>query len=75
MHVIVKPGSSLLRKYVPHGQRVELEAPLTVKDLLGKLGIPEGLVAAVVINGEKTGKTHLLRGGEEIVLIPPIAGG
>ncbi len=75
MYVTVRTGGSLLRKYVPQPKEVELQTPVTVKELLADLGIPDGLVAAVVINGEKSAKNYLLKGGEEVVLIPPITGG
>ena len=67
--------SGNLRKYFEEDKRFQLEAPVTVGDLLQHLNIEDGEVGVVAINGELAGKTERLREGDTVQLFPPIGGG
>lgn len=75
MAVKVKTGGLLLKKYIPEVCYVEIEGSITVRELLTKLGIPEDLVAGVIVEGRVVDKSQEIKDGQEIALMAPIAGG
>jgi molybdopterin converting factor small subunit len=69
-----------LRRYLPagsSGDRAEVVLPdsATVSDLVVKLGIPSGRAAMVMSGDERLDETSVLREGQEVSLLPPLAGG
>ncbi|MBC7332048.1 MAG: MoaD/ThiS family protein [Synergistetes bacterium] len=75
MAVKVKTGGLLLKKYIPEVSYVEIEGSITVKELLAKLGVPEELVAGIVVDGKVVDKSQIIEDGQEVALMAPIAGG
>lgn len=73
----------LLRSYRPanaagaphHPFSLEAAAGVTAVHLATQLGIEEGLVTAVAINGEAAELDTVLQDGDQISLFPPSAGG
>jgi sulfur carrier protein ThiS len=74
MEILVRLSGNL-RKYFEGERRLQLEAPVTVSDLLGQLDIEDGEVGVVAINGELAGKHETLQDRDEVQLFPPIGGG
>lgn len=64
-----------MKKYIPEVCYVEIEGSITVRELLTKLGIPEDLVAGVIVEGRVVDKSQEIKDGQEIALMAPIAGG
>ncbi|GAB4504240.1 MAG: hypothetical protein Fur0043_12330 [Anaerolineales bacterium] len=59
-----------------HWVKIELDQPISLKDILSALGIPEAEVHLVVINDRLSETTDLLVSNEDIVrLYPPVNGG
>ncbi len=75
MAIKIRTGGLTLKRYIPDIYYVDIDSPLTVRDLLTKLGIPEGLIAGVIIDGKIVDKSYEIKDGQEIVLMPPISGG
>lgn len=53
----------------------ELEAPVTVGELIFRLGLPPGAVALAAVGGDRVDFEHLLRDGDCLLLLPAAAGG
>ncbi|OGO06114.1 MAG: hypothetical protein A2Y60_01755 [Chloroflexi bacterium RBG_13_54_9] len=67
-----------LRKYLREGEEVidlEVEADRTVSDLLLQLGVEEGEVWVVSLNGNIVDEASLLKEGGKIMVFPPFGGG
>ena len=67
-----------LRKYLREGQEVielEMEAGGTIEGLLQQLGIEEGEVWVVSLNGNIVDEASSLREGSKIMVFPPFGGG
>jgi molybdopterin converting factor small subunit len=47
----------------------------TVRDVVEKLGIPAELAGVIVVSDAATGPDHVLRDGDRVTLLPPLAGG
>ena len=54
-------------------KRVIVEQKKSVEALLIELGLPTSLV--VLVNGKRTKLDDLIDVGEEIIILPPLAGG
>ena len=54
---------------------VTLPAGASVDDLGRQLGLTEGLMSAVAVNGEAVENSAILREGDRVGLFPPSAGG
>ncbi len=79
MIVQVKLFASL-RKYHPAGEShdsaaIELPTGATVADLVARLGIPPTHAGMVISGDEKLAPQAPLVDGQEVILLPPIAGG
>lgn len=74
MEILVRLSGNL-RKYFEEERRFQLEAPVTVGDLLQHLNIEDGEVGVVALNGELAGECEGLRDGDTLQLFPPIGGG
>jgi sulfur carrier protein ThiS len=71
-----------LRRYRPEGAPGAPHQPFkwqtmgcTAVSLAHELGIPDGLVNAVAVNGTAVDLTAPLRPGDQVSLFPPSAGG
>jgi sulfur carrier protein ThiS len=67
-----------LRKYLQEGEEVidlEVEADRTVSDLLLQLGVEEGEVWVVSLNGNIVDEASSLKEGGKIMVFPPFGGG
>jgi len=67
-----------LKQYSPNGAAVfEVEVPqgTTVDSIVNGLGIPEEMASVIVVNREKGEPETVLREGDKLTLIPPLAGG
>lgn len=47
----------------------------TVRDMVEKLGIPAELAGVIVVSDAATSPDHVLRDGDRVTLLPPLAGG
>ena len=54
---------------------LELAEPLTIRDILGRLGVKPELVAIVLVNGHRQGTNYVPIDGDEIAFLSPVAGG
>ena len=67
-----------LQKYVNSPDFIEWESAAEtcpVKELLAQLGVPASAVSIVSVDGSKQGLDYTLKGGENIVVYPQVAGG
>ncbi len=67
-----------LRKYLPEGQELielEMEAGATVGGLLRQLGVEEGEVGVVSMNGNIVPEAYGLTNGGKLLAFPPFGGG
>jgi molybdopterin converting factor small subunit len=69
-----------LRDYLPDSAernraQVDLETGASVSDVVRFLGAPQGLVYALLIDGERAALDTELRDGAEVTLMPPFTGG
>lgn len=69
-----------LRQYKPGigiGEPFPVELPdgATVRDLVQRLQLPEDQVKLVFVNARSAGLDHLLAGGDEVGIFPPVGGG
>ena len=65
-----------LKRYLPESpERFSVRAGITIKELIGMLGIPEYEVNLVFINGAKGNLDSILSGNERVGLFPPLGGG
>jgi molybdopterin converting factor small subunit len=65
-----------LRRHVPSSpQETDLPDGATVSDAIAALGIRPGEVWLVRLDEELVDKDHILQTGDELSLIPPVAGG
>lgn len=64
-----------LCKYFEEERRFQLEPQATIGDLLDRLGIAEGEVGVIALNGVLATRSAELQEGDEVQLFPPIGGG
>ncbi len=66
-----------LQKRLPDGDtdRFEIDAGMTVRQLLAALDIPESDAKLVFVNGKKASVATVLNGGERVGVFPPVGGG
>jgi sulfur carrier protein ThiS len=67
-----------LKQYLPEqAQRLvlEVEGPVTVAALIGRLGFPAGAVWQVAVGGELTTLERVLEEGDVLTLFAPVEGG
>lgn len=53
----------------------EVKEGQTIDDLIQDLGIPQGLVKLIFVNGKKQDRTYVLQDGDRVGLFPPVGGG
>ena len=69
---------SYLDQYSPNGENVftyEASDGSTVADMLRKLDVPEHMSAVIAVGDEAAEPSHVLRDGERVTVVPPVAGG
>ena len=54
---------------------LEVEAGATVKDLSGKLKLPETMYKMALVNGFRVRDDWLLKDGDEVHIFQPVGGG
>jgi len=65
-----------LSQYHPGGGGFhEIEAGTTVAGMIRDLGIPEGTVKLIFINGKKAPLERVICEGDRVGLFPPVGGG
>ena len=66
----------VLKSLTPPDAKVEMEEGATVQDLLTTLNVPTERVHLVMVNNEHVrDHNRALAAGDEVLLLPPIAGG
>jgi sulfur carrier protein ThiS len=75
MEITVKLVGTL-RKMTPEGGKVKLAEGATVADMLAVLAIPHERVLAISLNGEiERDLMRVLAAGDDLMVLPPVAGG
>jgi len=64
-----------LAKHNPADGHAKLAAAATTNDLICALGIPDGEVAIIFVNGAHAIETTALRDGDRVGLFPAVGGG
>jgi molybdopterin converting factor small subunit len=67
--------SGNLRQYFEEEKRFRLDGEATIGDLIDRLGLAEGEVGVIALNGGLATRSEELHGGDEVLLFPPIGGG
>jgi molybdopterin converting factor small subunit len=67
--------SDNLRNYFEEERRFQLEVEATVGELIDGLGLAEGEVGVVALNGGLATRSEELHEGDEVLLFPPTGGG
>ena len=65
-----RPGTKLGEAF-----SVDLPEGGTVGDLIQRLGLPEGEVKLVFVNGHFRENDHILAAGDQVGIFPPVGGG
>jgi len=64
-----------LAHYAPAGGFAKLAATAAIGDLLRELGIADGEVAIIFVNGAHATESTALRDGDRVGLFPAVGGG
>ncbi len=65
-----------LSKYLPLGSETyEIKEGTTVNELVTDLGIPDGIVKLIFINGKKQDWNYCIQHGDRVGMFPPVGGG
>ncbi len=67
-----------LRKYSPDKREtttLQTDVPISLRDLMRRLGIPEEEVSTAAVNGKLAPETQQVAPGDDVDLFGPIAGG
>ena len=67
--------SGILARYSLAGKRVEVDAGLTIGEVVGQLGIPTNQPFVALVNGCTTDLAYRLARGDQLRLVPTIGGG
>ncbi|MGI6358268.1 MAG: sulfur carrier protein ThiS [Bacillota bacterium] len=74
IHVLARGQVARLLPPGADNQLLPWSGPLTVAELLCKLGI-EAKMVTVVVDGQRVDERHQLRDGAKVLLFTPMAGG
>jgi sulfur carrier protein ThiS len=77
MDITLKLSNSILLIYKDKKEKEKLviEKPMTVNDILIKIGISPILAPMILIDNKRVGRTHIVDKNEMITVIGPLAGG
>lgn len=67
-----------LEQYSPNSQDTfdyEVADGSRVRDLVVKLGMPADLASVIIVSDANADPSHMLKEGDRVILIPPLAGG
>ena len=65
-----------LSKYLPEdSEYFELSENTSVEELISDLGIEDGIVKLIFVNGKKQDGKYLLKNSDRVGLFPPVGGG
>jgi len=65
-----------LARYLPSKSEVyDIEEGTTINQLITDLGIPNGIVKLIFINGKKQDRNYLIQHKDRVGLFPPVGGG
>ncbi len=67
-----------LQQYSPNDtDRFDYEMPdgATAGDLIRKLNVPEDLASVIIVGDANTSTAHVLSDGDNVTIVPPLAGG
>ena len=67
-----------LKKYGNGRGKIEIaidQDKTTIRDLVNEFKIPASSISFIQVNGEKSNLDRILKGGEEVVANPRVAGG
>jgi len=73
--VTLKLYATLQTFMPPTGEQVAISPGMTVRELLGRLELPEEKAQLIFIDGVKGSLLSALRGGERVGIFPPVGGG
>lgn len=68
----------ILARHTPEGKEwteVSLPEAQPVREVLRRAGLNPDLVASVLVQGKRQEKDYLVADGDEVVCLPPLAGG
>jgi molybdopterin converting factor small subunit len=79
LEVFMRSGGKLRDRLEPdvdyYTRRLVVDGSPTIREMLTKLGIPDGLVAFAFSNGKLRRLDHVPADGDVITLQPPVSGG
>ena len=67
-----------LQQYSPNDTDLfdyEMPDGSTSGDLVRKLGVPEELASVIIVSDTNTTMSHPLNDGDQVTIVPPLAGG
>ncbi len=67
--------STLVRFYPKGSGRLEVKNGTTAAELIRIIGVPDGAVSLIFINGKRVMPDQILRAGDAVGLFPLVAGG
>lgn len=68
-------GYGVIKRQLPPSPVVELAEPATTGELLQLLGLTDGGVWLIRVNGQHTNTSTVLREEDLVELVPPLGGG
>jgi sulfur carrier protein ThiS len=72
--ITVRLFATLGRKYAVT-DTVDLAKPRVISDILDEIGIPDGKVTIMLVDGKHANEDAVVRPGQKLSLFPPIGGG
>ena len=74
-HIQLKLYANLQRFNPPSADNFDIDAGISIRDLLEQLEIPQEKAKLIFINGVKANLSSTLDGGERVGIFPPVGGG
>lgn len=72
---------SYFEKYLPDPESannscyLDIKEKTTVREVLGELGVPLDIPKVIILNNEQGSLEGVLKNGDNLTIIPPMAGG
>jgi molybdopterin converting factor small subunit len=73
--IVVKCFASLARYQPENAEAFPITEGETVREVLGRLGIPEGEASLIFVNNVHRKRGQVLKDGDTVGFFPPIGGG